>query len=69
MRLWLSCLWKNEHGALLVTDWVFIATILVLVLLPTVASFHDRVHQTRMLHSRFRGGWQNRAVLPTAANP
>ena len=47
MRLWLSRLWNDEHGTLLVADWVFIATILVLVILPTVASLRDRVHQAR----------------------
>jgi hypothetical protein len=45
MRLWFSNLWNEEDGALLVTDWVFIATILVLVILPLAASVRDRVHQ------------------------
>ncbi len=46
MRLWLGELWKDDSGSLLVTEWVFVATILVLGILPTVISIRGRMHQT-----------------------
>jgi hypothetical protein len=67
MHLWLSRLWNDERGTLLVTDWVFIATILVLAISPTVASVRDRMHQARSLRSPFGSDSVNRAVLRTAA--
>jgi ammonia channel protein AmtB len=42
----LGNLWKDESGALLVTEWVFVATILVLGILPMVVSLRSRVNQT-----------------------
>lgn len=46
MRTLLCKLWKDERGTLLVTDWVFVAAILVLGILPTVLSIQSRVYQT-----------------------
>ena len=46
MRLWLGDLWKDDCGSLLVTEWVFVATILVLGILPTVISIRGRMQQT-----------------------
>jgi hypothetical protein len=45
MRLWLGELWNDDCGSLLVTEWVFVATILVLGILPTVISIRGRMHQ------------------------
>jgi hypothetical protein len=45
MRLWIGELWKEDCGSLLVTEWVFVATILVLGILPAVISIRGRVHQ------------------------
>ena len=45
MRLLFGNLWRDERGSLLVTDWVFIASVLVLVFLPMIASVRHRAHQ------------------------
>jgi hypothetical protein len=45
MRSWLGELWKDDCGSLLVTEWVLVATILVLGILPTVISVRGRMHQ------------------------
>jgi hypothetical protein len=37
--------WKDERGSLLVREWVFVATILVLGLLPTVVSIRARMQE------------------------
>jgi hypothetical protein len=37
--------WKDERGSLLVREWVFVATILVLAILPTAASIRNRMQQ------------------------
>lgn len=48
MRPLLGELWKDERGSLLVTEWVFVATILVLGILPTLVSVRDRVQQAAL---------------------
>ena len=41
-------LWMDERGSLLVSEWVFVATILVLGILPLAVSIRDRIHQRPM---------------------
>jgi hypothetical protein len=48
MRPWLYELWKDERGSLLVTEWMFVATILMLVMLATALSVRNRMCQTSM---------------------
>jgi hypothetical protein len=38
-------LWRDERGSLLVREWVFVATILVLGILPTAVSVRSRMQQ------------------------
>jgi len=45
MRPMLCDLWKDERGLLLVTEWVFVVTILILGILPTVMSVRNRMQQ------------------------
>jgi hypothetical protein len=41
-------LWMDERGSLLVSEWVFVATILVLGILPLAVSVRGRIHQPLM---------------------
>ena len=36
--------WKDDRGSLLVTEWVFVATILVLALLSAASTARQRGH-------------------------
>ena len=45
MRALLYGLWREERGSILVTEWVFVATILVLCILPAALSVRHRIHQ------------------------
>ena len=38
--------WQDERGTLLVTDWVFLATILVLAALPAMVDFKSKARPT-----------------------
>jgi hypothetical protein len=38
--------WKDERGSLLVTEWMFVATILLLGVLSTAISVRSRMCQT-----------------------
>jgi hypothetical protein len=44
MPAWLGEFWKDERGSLLLTEWVFVATILLLGILCTAVSIRSRVH-------------------------
>ena len=41
-------LWMDERGSLLVSEWVFVATILVLGILPIAISVRSRIHTPRV---------------------
>jgi hypothetical protein len=43
MRCLLDSFLNDERGSLLVRDWVFVATILVLSILPTAVSIRSRM--------------------------
>jgi hypothetical protein len=48
MRSLLYEFWNDERGSLLVREWVFVATILVLSTLPTAVSIRNRMTQVPM---------------------
>ena len=48
MRSLLCEFWNDERGSLLVREWVFVATILVLGLLPTIVSIRTRMEQVSL---------------------
>ena len=45
MRPLLSRFWLDESGSLLVTDWAFVATILMLSILCAAATARNRLHE------------------------
>jgi hypothetical protein len=61
MRLSLCELWQDERGSLLVTEWAFVATILMLGILCTATATLGRLHA-------FGGDERSETVL-TGANP
>jgi hypothetical protein len=46
MRQQLDKFWADDRGSVLVTEWVLLTTILIIALLPGVATVRQRVNQS-----------------------
>lgn len=53
MRALLCAMWRDERGSLLITEWMLVATILVLGIVPAAVSIRHRIHDAIAHAARF----------------
>jgi hypothetical protein len=59
LRAALGRFWQEERGSLLVTDWAFVATILMLGILSVAAAARSRLHSEQADFQSTTGAYQS----------